>query len=526
MKPAPLAITPAPTRLGRVLDTFFEAVAPQYALERGKARTMLAHGVSTDTRARGRASLHAPHPESPRSMRDAVTQMFEARELAEEVGFVKGHLRKVQLYGAGVLTYEPNTGDPGMDSEITEYLNYWMTVAHTALEHTFTRLIQLALMGMTRDRDALLIFQRDEDMLRLQLAEADQIGELTTYKQQAGYVGGVFRNPDGTRRGYRVYERIADMQYGNPQFVEARDAIFFIDPMRNSLRGVTAYDTSIKNIRDQFEILGYEKLVVKDISTTGIITYTQRGAADEFDFDRQTQTAEGVSTYIREHNGIAREFMGVGEKMEVLNHNRPSQSFHGLLKTLDSHNCQGLNLPYGFVVDPSEPGGVAARIIAHIANREFERIQRDVLMPALNRVRTIILGDAIERKDLSRHPRFAEGIWMFPPPPTADIQRESDISIREVRAGLSTYTEQYAMYGQSRRKQWEQKMIEAVDRHRLAWKATKMLAEEGIDSKVSPEEIAAMSDNPANNGAEVEEGKVVDLPGDQREKRREVVATA
>jgi hypothetical protein len=490
--------------LARVADKFVEAVAPQRAVARAKARTALSREGAQSSRLRNSSHRIGFHPDSSRNQRDAVSMMFEARDLAENVGFVKGHLRKVQLYGAGTLSYVPNTGDPGMDLEISSYMNYWQSIAHTGLEHNFARLIQLALMGMVRDRDSMLVFQRDLDMLRLQIVEADQIGELYSISNTPGYVGGVFRNSDGTRAGYRVYDRTGDMQYrlgGNKGFIPAKDACFFIDPMRNSVRGVTAYDTSITNIRDKFEILGYEKIIVKDISTTGIITYTQSGTADTFDFDSTVQrtgtSGDQLTSYIQHREAGTREYRGLGEKFEVVKHDRPSQTFSGFLKVLDSENCQGLNLPYGFVVDPSEPGGVAARIIAHIANREFQRIQRDVLEPILNRIRTVILGDAIERKDISRHPRFAEGVWLFPPPPTADIQRESDISIREVRAGLSTYSEQYAQYGQSRREQWEIKMLEAVERHRLAWQATKILEAEGIKSIVQPDEIASMTDNPA-----------------------------
>lgn len=435
--------------------------------------------------------------------------MFEARDLAEDVGFVKGHLRKVQLYAAGTLTYEPNTGDKGMDTEISEYLDYWQPIAHTGLEHSFSRLIQLAVMGMTRDRDHLLIFQRDEDMMRLQTVEADQIGELYNFRPEPGYVSGVYRNADGTRRAYKVYERLGDMQYARPETYDAKDCLFFIDPMRHSVRGVTAYDTAITNIRDKFEILGYEKIIVKEISTTGIVTYTERGAASGFDFDRMEQRTgvDGaqLTSYIKDMQGGAREYLGTGEKFEVVKNDRPSDTFRGFLKMLDSENCQGLNLPYGFVVDPSEPGGVAARIIAHIANREFERIQNDVLRPLLRRVSTIIIGDAIERKEISRHPRFMDGLWMFPPPPTADIQRESDIAIKEVRAGVSTYTEQFAIYGQSRKKQWDIKMLEAVERHRLAWEATKQLEAMGIQSVVSPDEIAAMSENPVDPNKKMSE---------------------
>ena len=428
--------------------------------------------------------------------------MFEARDLSENVGFVKGHLRKVQLYGAGTLSYEPETGDPSMDSEIHAYMEFFNATAHIGAEHTLTRLIQLALVGMTRDRDSLLVFCRDDEgSLKLQLVEADQIGELFAFINRPNYIQGVYM--DGPRRtGYEVYDRLADFQYSDPQFVPAHDGIFFYDPLRASVRGITAYETSIQNIRDKFEIMGYEKVIVKDISTRGVITYTQRGRADEFDYDNTQTDTDGNVSFIQHKDSGVQEYMGVGERFEVVQHNRPSPTFQGFIKTLDLEDCQGLNLPYGFLVDVSEAGGVAARLVAHVANREFERIRNDILTPNLNRIRTVALADAMERGLISRHKNFRQGFWMFPPPPTADIQRESDISIREVRSGLSTRTGEWAMQGGSFRKKVKILAAEAVARRIAAAEATKELADLGYkDQVVLPDEIYANSDNPSQDPA-------------------------
>jgi hypothetical protein len=469
------------------------------ALERQKARTMLSYDAARPTRERQSAPQIPWNPNSIRMQRDRVTMMFEARDLAENVGFVKGHLRKVQLYGAGTLVYEPDTGDAGMDSEILGFLHEWYGRAHVGLEHSFTRLVQMALVGMTRDGDSMLVWVRDEDALRLQLVEADQIGELFSFGQTPGYVAGVYRNPDQTRAGYRVYDRVGEMQYFNAQFIDAASANFFFDPLRIQVRGMTSYDTCINNIRDKYELLGYEKIVVKDLSTTGVITYTQRGSADQFDFDKRVVNADGTVSFIQHRESGTREFMGVGEQFQVVQNNRPSPTFAGFIKTLDVEDCHGLNMPYGFLVDPTEPGGASLRLIAHIANREFSRTQNDIVTPNLNRIRDVLLADAMERGEISKHPNFQRGIWMFPPPPTADIQRESDIAIREVRSGLSTYTEQYAIYGQNRARQWRIRKEEVKDKHRLAWEAEQELKAEGVDVRISPDEIAAMSDNPAND---------------------------
>lgn len=502
-----MKIHPASVNQGwfaKKLDSFFEAVAPRYAKSRMQARVDL-----TQFRYRAaRPSLdrelafRGPHPNSALISRDAVRLMFEARDLTENVGFVKGHQRKVQLYGAGTLAYEPETGDSGMDSEIHEFMTFFNANAHIGGEHTLTRLVQLALVGMTRDRDSLLVFCRDEESsLRLQLVEADQIGELFAFINRPNYIQGVWM--DGPRRtGYEVYDRVSDFQYSDPQFIPAHDGVFFYDPLRASVRGITAYETSIQNIRDKFEILGYEKIIVKDISTRGVITYTQRARADKFDFDDSATDESGNVSFIQHKEAGVQEYMGIGEKFEVLQHNRPSPTFQGFIKTLDMEDCLGLNLPYGFLVDVADAGGVAARLVAHVANREFERIRNDILTPALNKIRTVVLADAMERGLISRHPNFRNGSWMFPPPPTADIQRESDISIREVRSGLSTRTGEWAMQGGSFRKKVKILAAEAIARRVAAAEATKELAALGYpDQVVLPDEIYANSDNPSQDPA-------------------------
>lgn len=494
------------------LDKFFEAVAPGYAIRRAEARqrlTKLAYRAARQTENRELAQ-RSPHPNSALTQRDAVTMMFEARDLADNVGFVKGHLRKVQLYGAGTLTYEPETGDSGMDSEISEYLKYYSEHCHVGGDLTLSRLFQLGLLGMTRDRDAILQFTREEEGnpesdLLLQLVEADQIGELFSFINQTDYISGVFLER-GRRVGYKVYDRLRDLQYGNPHFVPAHDALFFYDPMRNAVRGITSYESSIQNIRDKFEILGFEKIIVKEISETGIVTYTQSGRGDQFDYDRKETNSAGETSYIKHAEAGVREYRGIGEKIEVVPHNRPSPTFQGFIRTLDMEDCMGLNLPYGFLVDIADQGGVAARLVAHVANREFERIQNDILAPNLNKLRTIVLGDAMERGLISRHTNFRSGFWMFPPPPTADVQRESDISIREVRAGLSTRTGEWAAQGGSFRKKIKILTQEAVMRRVAAAEATKEIQALGFkDQEVLPDEIYANTDNPSTDPANADQ---------------------
>ena len=457
--PEPKIIDPG--FLARSIDSFIAAVSPKAALERREARIKLSYDAAQASRLRPTAQRIPFNPDSVHDNQEKLNVMFEARQAAENVGFIKGHLRKIQMYGAGSLTYIPMTGDKGMDSEITAAMNDFFVNCHVGYEYNLDQVIQMALMGMVRDGDSALTWYRDVDDIRLNIIEADQIGEWSMFQspydeKKANYVRGVWRGALGERQAYRIYDRIGEMQYCNPQQYEAKDVIFFIDSMKQQVRGVSSYETCLNNLKDKYQILEYEKAAVKEIGETGVVTYTQTGEAPaqqwagEMDMTGQATgilNSKGQATFIRRTAAGTREYMGLGEKFEVVKQDRHSATFTGFLKTLDVENCHGLNLPYGFLVDQAEAHGAGIRIIAHVAGREFQRLQNSVLNRRLNAIRDVVLGNKMDKRQISRHPKFQQGMWLYPPPPTADIQRDSDIAIKELRFGLTNMARQYALYG-------------------------------------------------------------------------------
>ena len=500
--------------LSKTVDNFVAAISPQRGLARKQARTLLSYDAAQQSRLRPSAQQIPWNTNSVHDQRERNVLMFEAREMSENSGFVAGHQEKIQMYCTDTLEYVPNTGNPQINSEYHAYIKAWKTKAHVAYEYTFEQLMGMATVGMTRDGDSALIWFRDENGLRLEIVEADQIGEWNQYQSpletNTGYVNGIFLGAHNSRARFKIYDRIGEMQFANPQIYDAENVIFFIHSNRKRIRGITAYAMALNNIRDRYQLLSNEMANVKKISETAIITYTQRGEAPVGEWNPGVMNGESIPimndrgelTYIRQTPAGTQEFMGMGEKFEVVKQDRHSPTFQGFLKTLDQDNCHGLNLPYGFLVDPSEPNGAGVRIIAHVAGRQFKRLQNMVLRPNLNKIRDVLLSDAMERGLISKHPNWNKGEWLFPPPPTADVQRESDIGIKEVRAGISTYSQQYAIDGEDWNTGFEQKGEEVYKKYKVAYEITQRCLKEGIldvGEKINPEEIATLSDNPGNN---------------------------
>ena len=466
-------------RVAHFTDSIVGAVSPARAVTRLRARQQITHF-------RRRAALpsldrqHAVHtlwsPDSSREQMDRVQIIREARDCEENIPFVAGLFRLLYTYLFETLTYAPNTGDPGMDSEIRSYLNdFWMPQADAFLVHAFPALFGLTCCGSLRDGDGGLAFVDAGDILRLAAVEADQIGEpnvMTSARQD--YVAGVWKNPDGTKRAYRVYDRRSDFTYGNFQDIPAASFIYLADAQRpTATRNVSVLAPIIPNLRDKYEAMAMVKVTLKRQLEDAFAAFTATGAAP-LDFGKppsvegrgeeqlRSITKAGITTYY-----------GQGDKLVSLENRHVNDNFLNFVKVIDTENCNGLHLPYGFVVDNADPGGAGVRMVLHRTSREFGRLKGKMVVPALNRIRDMVLLYAMAKGDISKHLGYNKGRWMFPPPPTADMQRESDVTIKEVEAGLNTRTSALGEYGEEFAAMLEQNAQEEYLRQMAAKKWSK-----------------------------------------------------
>lgn len=419
--------------------------------------------------------------DSSRYQRDRVQMAREARHVADNIGFAAGLKMMWQTYLFSTLSYEPDTGDSGMDSEVADYVEMWMDQADARLMMPFATLFGLTFTGGLIDCDAGLIFVDDGDMLRLMPVEFDQIGEINSASiPELNYVAGRFLNADGTTAGWRVYSRTGDMMYSNPQVIPAQSFVYLADPRNvTGARSITCLATLIDNLKDKQETMNNVKVAIKDQTSKSFATYTARGEPPA-DMEASPSFAgpngRRLSSYLTHANNAVTEYFGMGEQMEVLENKHLNENSERYFKTIDREDCMGVNLPYGFVVDEADTGGAGVRIVAHKAGREFTRMIESSIRRPVKRIFKTAIGYAADKGDISQHPNLSRdssaqmpsttgysfgppravdlyrGALMFPPPPTADMERESRTDLAEIGGGLNSRTEASAPYGGSPRR--------------------------------------------------------------------------
>lgn len=437
-----------PNFLDKAVAVFSPTVALRRMVDREKMKMFIYEGARNNRSRQGPQLLQGS--ESSRNQFDRIQLMKNARELAENTGFVKSILLKMTTYVCGDIRYQAKTGNTKIDSQYEDYFESWSRNCDLTGRHTFRELVQLAMMSTIRDGDMGFKIRRINDQFKLQSIEADRIGGPFAVMATSNYYSGITLDDDGVPLSYRIYERTPNNTYPKFQEVPAVEFVHFFDPFRlDQYRGVTAFHASITTIRDIHEILEFEKMAVKwGSSKAGIIT-SQTGADDSnVNFDTTQQDAVGNTMQVESMEPGAVTRLASGEDMKLFENNRPSTTFAGFLETLYREIALSLNLPYGFVYDLSNLAGPAARLESAQAQRCFHRWQMLLKDKLLDRVKNLILLNGISNGEIPKIKSWMNGKWLFPAHPTIDVGRESAANLNENRQGLKSAAKIFGEQGE------------------------------------------------------------------------------
>lgn len=439
--------------------TFFEkalgVIAPEYALKRRFFKEQLEFGY--DAANPGRAAkiqtsiTTNASSESLSNQRDRIKLMAEARDLVQNYSFFKSILTKEAMYVAGQVKYQAGTGDPYTDNVYEQYWNEWTQKCDITGRHSFRGLIQLAHMSMRRDGDFGFILVNHEGRLKLQSIEADRLGHPNeASKPKENYIAGIYIDDYGAPQKYNVYKRSIHGQYTDPTAIPAKVFIHYFDPLRtDQYRGITAFETAIPHARDLYELLKMEKMAVKwAASHAGVITKTDQGPdkwASKVNKDAEGKKLEQVSP-----GKIVR--LQPGEQITPFQTmNRPSPTFNGFIATLVREMANGLNLPFAFVWDMSQFGGVTARLEVEQARRAFDKHQQNLIERVLDPIKNAVYRRAIALGELPMAPQqplaYKKGRWQFGAYITADLGNETNANISLIQNGLKTHQSVFGELG-------------------------------------------------------------------------------
>lgn len=402
--------------------------------------------------------------ETWRSNRDRIKAMWDARDLAK-FEFIGGMMARIALYVVGKLHSRSLTGEEEIDQAYDQYYHGWCgdepaddgsIRCDMSGRNRWIKMIQMGFIGFLIDGDHGWIEVDPQASptgeFCLQAVESDRIGSPLEQLVQENYVGGVGLDPDTGRIGfYRIFQRSRTNQYKNPTEIPFGSFIHLHDPERpDEYRGRTKLLRLLNDARDIREWINAEKIAGKTQSQWAALV----GLKDPFNNTGATawtdKTADGTPTQPAEWGKILR--MAEGETFNMLAPPaRPSGAFMAFAELIIRKMAVSLDLPYGFLWNLAELGGVTARIEVQQALRRIEYWQQLLVHKVLNRVRQKVIAQGIAQGILPPHPLWRKAEWHFGLSIQTDVGYEMEADIAAVSAGLLPISDITGKYGKSPR---------------------------------------------------------------------------
>lgn len=455
-----------------------------------------------------------------------VGMNFTAEMVAKNSAIGAAYLATRQNYCSSQITYIPATGNAALDDDIKEYLHgndgisgvFSTMGVDCSMQDAFMRTadIELPVRG-----DSGLIFWRDElGDLRLIEFSADQLGEIYNFTpprktslaynakgelvEVAGndcfyYAGRYMRGADPV--AYKIYER-TDSFYGNPRIYPASDVIYFRDPASfRGIRGVTLFANALEHMQKGEDLLSAALASAQRQARTTMAVYNNTGAPNEYVYDSETLSDGQVKFYEKQQGGPNVEYFYSGDKAEFLNPTAPGEEVVRAVETADERVAIALRLNYAFLISATKVGGAPSRLEVEKANKEFMRIKNTIHKPRLNRIKNVVLLDAVDRGILKvpyrmTRNQFLRGSWQLPISPSVDAYYSAKENIQMIRAGLESPQDIIGETNRNASIVLESKTRWAIEVSRKVQDANRELEAEGYEGNISAADIAQVTDNP------------------------------
>lgn len=474
------------------------------------------------------------NPNSAFSSIERVRLSFEGENAFKNTPFARNYILKRRAYCSSGANWAPNTGDPKLNALVLEYCKeQWRDMGVNR-----SMLATVSLVGdcylPERGDSAMRILRMKDGTFKLIPITADCIGEIFYFQQNTiayksiklvsgeevfpqfskefQYFAGLYF--DGPMvAAYKIYERIGDTVYVNPQNYPAQDVIFYQDDLTGGVRGVSVFATALLSIAGRYQIMHSTMQTMQQQSKVAAISSNNSGGPAEYTYDTVTNSDGSITYQERYADGAVVKFNYVGDSYQVLRAEHPTEAFMAGIKCLDQDAALSVGFPSEFLFSPSDSNGAPSRFAFSIAGREIERLREDVHRPRLDKIAFLTILAGIQTKALpSNNPRITKGQWLFGTLPTADAFRDSKSDIAENRAGL-TDRESIIIrnFGGGADHVFAKLKEEAILRHKMAQDANDELILQNYDPTISPDDIWQISDNPQQAAAasNIEQGKSV-----------------
>lgn len=457
-----------------ILDRAIATIAPRTAVKRMMARAayerinQFSYDAAQMTRLRNKSMTTPTGPESSRYQSDRYRIITQVRDLDENEPLVHSILNLIPNYVCGKLSYTAQTGDLAVDDRYEAYVQEWMANCDITGRRHFAQLMQLAVRSERRDGDMGFIVVDDDNTFKLQAIEADCIGTPYQTFVSPEKVGGINIDPtNGRPISYDIYSRgIETNVYTLAQVVPAEAFLHLCDPKRiDQYRPVSCFAASVNTIQDLHETLEAERMACKMLACITGTIHTEFGEALDTPgdiFQNTVQDPNGVARTNNIQTFEAGKFyhLGVNEKAQAFQNDRPSPAFQGLTEMMIRFISMSVNYPYAFLYNMGNLTGPAIRMEVVKADRETQRLQSNLENQILRPIIYRVLAKGIENGDIPQSKNWKFHKWGFPARPTIDVGRESAAAQAEIDKGMRTLADWYSEQGEDYIEQMEQRTKE------------------------------------------------------------------
>lgn len=369
------------------------------------------------------------------------------RYLYSNDGIVKGAIDDLARYSFP-LAPQAITENAEWNFKAEEYFNNWAINADLKGRMHFYDLQRLASICLDRDGDVGILHVNTAEGVKIQLIESDLIQDQP--KNTGEYDQGVQYDNQGRAIAYSVLQENGnDSEY---RIIPATQMCLLFDPERaDQQRGISSIAHAVAHIRDKKEILTYEKMGVKNLSSFSAVLQSEYDEPDEDAFglsEIEGVNSKGDPTEVTVSQMQSGEIpiLRKGETLTAFQGNRPSATFQGFLEFLVREFAVGLGMPYEFIWNPQKLTGPSQRFVMGKAQRKFEERQR-LFSNMVRKTWMQVIAQGVESNELPAEQGWQKCRIQPPARLTIDIGRESREEREDVTAGLMSLSQHFGQRG-------------------------------------------------------------------------------
>jgi capsid protein len=390
-----------------------------------------------------------------------------SRWLEKNNGFYKQMIRDNALYGVGNgITLQCIGGDGDWQSIVeTEWEQESVSPEVTG---RFSLLESVIIICETIDRDGeiFVIKTVENEQPKFQIVETHRVSTPVKLIGRKDVIDGIQYNKVGRPLAYFVE------QANGHERIPAASMMHIYDPEHASAgRAYPPHQHAISNLRDEMDLLSFEKLAAKDNSRVSRILQTADPTPDIGDVGLGTPTNGPMNQ--TQPEVLSRSLGGVtavlapNEKLIEHTPARPTAAFNGFIEHLRRDSIMG-GMPYEFVADPNKLGGSSARLVIAKAGRYIQRRQNVLIQRFLTPYFIFWCGTKIANGSLPSAKNWWRTDWQPPKPVTVDNGRDSANNREDIKMGLRTPQEVFGENGVNFERAMIQKAQALACRDRVA----------------------------------------------------------